>query len=166
LSERIRVFDASFEEVPCADRQFDVVWSQDSFLHSGARDRVLQEIDRILKPGGEVIFTDPMQADDCPPGVLKPVLDRIHLASLASIGFYRRQAEALGWLECAVLEMTEQLVRHYTRVREELLGRRAELRDAVSDEYIDRMVQGLGHWIEAGEKGYLAWGILHFRTAS
>jgi ubiquinone/menaquinone biosynthesis C-methylase UbiE len=164
FSERIRVLDGSFEDIPCRDHEFDVAWSQDSFLHSGDRERVLQEINRVLKRGGEAIFTDPMQADDCPPGVLRPVLERIHLDSLASIGFYRQQAEAMGWEELAVLEMTDQLVRHYTRVREELLSRRAELRDTVSDAYIDRMVEGLGHWITAGERGYLKWGILHFRT--
>ena len=163
LKDRIRVLDASFEDIPCDDGEFDVVWSQDSFLHSGDRDRVLHEIDRVLKPGGEAIFTDPMQADDCPPGVLRPVLDRIHLDSLGSIAFYRQQAESLGWEEVAVLDMTDQLVRHYTRVREELTSRRAELNDTVSDDYIDRMVQGLGHWITAGERGYLKWGILHFR---
>jgi sarcosine/dimethylglycine N-methyltransferase len=27
------------------------------------------------------------------------------------------------------------------------------------------MVRGLGHWIDAGRRGYLAWGILHFRAA-
>jgi sarcosine/dimethylglycine N-methyltransferase len=164
LEDRIGVLDASFEEIPCGDGEFDVVWSQDSFLHSGDRERVLREVDRVLKPGGEAIFTDPMQADDCPPGVLRPVLERIHLDSLGSIAFYRRQAAALGWEELAVLDMTEQLVRHYTRVREELLSRRAELLDTVSDDYIDRMVQGLGHWIAAGERGYLKWGVLHFRA--
>jgi len=163
LSERIDVLDASFEDVPCEDASFDVVWSQDSFLHSGDRERVFHEIDRILKPGGQVIFTDPMQADDCPEGVLAPVLARIHLDSLGSIGFYREQAKKLGWEEVGVLEMTDQLVRHYTRVREELLARRSELSDGVSKEYIDRMVQGLGAWITAGERGHLAWGILHFR---
>lgn len=163
LKDRIRVLDASFEDIPCDDGELDVVWSQDSFLHSGDRDRVLQEIDRVLKPGGEAIFTDPMQADDCPPGVLKPVLDRIHLDSLGSIAFYRQQAGSLGWEELAVLDMTDQLVRHYTRVREELTSRRGELSDTVSGDYIDRMVQGLGHWITAGERGYLTWGILHFR---
>jgi len=33
----------------------------------------------------------------------------------------------------------------------------------VSGEYIERMITGLGHWVSAGEKGYLNWGILHFR---
>lgn len=30
------------------------------------------------------------------------------------------------------------------------------------DEYIARMIEGLGHWIEAGIKRHMAWGILHF----
>jgi sarcosine/dimethylglycine N-methyltransferase len=166
LANRIEVLDASFEDVPCPTDGFDVVWSQDSILHSGDRARVLREIDRLLKPGGEVIFTDPMQADACPDGVLAPVLERIHLDSLGSIAFYREQARELGWSEVGVLPMMEQLVTHYTRVREELVGRRAELLESVSPEFLERMVRGLGHWIDAGRRGYLAWGILHFRAAA
>jgi sarcosine/dimethylglycine N-methyltransferase len=163
LDALISVHDASFEEIPFDAGSFDYAWSQDSLLHSGDRARVLTEVDRVLRPGGELIFTDPMQADDCPRGVLQPVLDRIHLDSLGSIGFYRGEAKRLGWEENGFTELTPQLVRHYGRVREELERRRNALRTHVSDEYIDRMVQGLGHWIDAGKKGYLAWGIAHFR---
>ena len=123
----------------------------------------MQEIHRILKPGGEFIFTDPMQADDCPAGVLQPVLDRLHLQSLGSIGFYRSQAERLGWTEVRVNDLTHQLINHYTRVRQELIERKSALASSISAAYADRMIQGLTNWIEAGAKGYLAWGILHFR---
>jgi len=163
LDGLIDVLDASFEDVPLPDGSFDMVWSQDSFLHSGNRERVFDEIDRILKPGGELIFTDPMQADDCPAGALQPVLDRLHLESLGSFGYYRNEARKRGWQEGASEDLTPQLVNHYTRVRKELAGKRAELADRVSDEYIDRMIRGLGHWIDAGAAGHLAWGILHFR---
>lgn len=163
LSQRIEVLDGSFERVPCAAGTFDVAWSQDSILHSGDRARVLREIDRILKPGGEIIFTDPMQADDCPEHVLKPVLERIHLDSLGSFAFYREQGRALGWEELAIEDLTEHLVMHYTRVRQELLERREKLSSRVSPDYIDRMIDGLTSWIEAGRRGRLSWGILHFR---
>ena len=49
LSDLITVEDASFEEIPSADAMFDVAWSQDSFLHSGQRARVLDEINRVTK---------------------------------------------------------------------------------------------------------------------
>ena len=130
------------------------------------RERVLEEVNRVLKPGGEFIFTDPMQADDCPAGVLQPVLERIHLDSLGSFAFYRHQARRLGWEEVGISDLTPQLVTHYTRVRQELAKRRETLAEKVSDEYMDRMIQGLGKWVDAGDKGYLAWGILHFCKAA
>lgn len=163
LSEQIDVFDASFEAVPLPDESVDLVWSQDSLLHSGDRGRVFDEADRILRPGGSFIFTDPMQADNCPPGVLQPVFDRLHLQSLGSIRFYRDQAKRLGWSEVAVHDLTDQLIEHYTRVRQDLASRRAGFADKISDSYIDRMLEGLGNWVDAGSLGHLAWGILHFR---
>ena len=102
LDHLIEVVDASFENVPADDDSFDVVWSQDAILHSGERAKVIAEVARVLKPGGEFIMTDPMQADDCPEGVLQPVLDRIHLDSLGSIGFYREEAKKNGMEEIEV----------------------------------------------------------------
>jgi len=163
LSDRITVLDGSFESIPAEDGVFDLAWSQDAILHSGHRKQVIDEVARVLKPGGELIFTDPMQADDCPEGVLQPVLDRIHLDSLGSFAFYREAAASAGLEVVETVEMTEQLVNHYSRVRYELAAQRESLNGKVSDEYVERMHKGLGHWIDAGKQGYLAWGILHFR---
>jgi len=163
LGDLVEVFDASFEAAPLADSAFDAVWSQDSLLHAGSRASVLDEVDRILKPGGELIFTDPMQDDDCPAGVLQPVLDRLHLDSLGSFAYYRREAQRLGWHELGIEDLTHQLVNHYSRVRAELAGRRAELEKRISTTYIDRMLEGLGNWVRAGKAGHISWGVLHFR---
>ena len=162
LSDRIEVVDGSFEQIPAADRTFDVAWSQDAILHSGHRTQVISEVARLLKPGGQFIFTDPMQADDCPDGVLQPVLDRIHLDSLGSFAFYRDAAASAGLDHQQTLDLTPQLVTHYSRVRDELLRQRDTIADRVSDGYIERMLKGLGHWIAAGQEGYLAWGIMKY----
>ena len=103
-----------------------------------------------------------MQADNCPAGVLKPVLDRIHLDSLGSPGFYRAAAEHHGLCLKDFAELTEHLITHYSRVRAELWGSRDALGAKVSSQYVDRMLAGLGHWVDAGTAGYLCWGILHF----
>ena len=166
LAHLIEVVDASFEEVPYSDGSFDVVWSQDAILHSGNRRQVLSEVRRVLRSGGDFIFTDPMQSDDCPPGVLQPVLDRIHLDTLGSYAFYRMTLRELGFEEVQVVDLSEQLTHHYGRVREELTRRYDEIVSVISRDYVDRMLKGLGHWIEAGEQGYLRWGIMHFRVVS
>ncbi len=165
LDHLIDVVDASYEDVPYPDGTFDAVWSQDAILHSGDRPRVLAEAARVLKGDGDLVFTDPMQADDCPEGVLTPILDRIHLESLGSPGFYRETAGSLGMREITFEDYTEHLPTHYARVLEETEAHEEELLSAgISAEYIQRMKKGLQHWVDGGRKGYLAWGILHFRS--
>jgi sarcosine/dimethylglycine N-methyltransferase len=163
LDERVHVRHGNFEEVPEPDGRFDVIWSQDAFLHSGRRRRVLEEARRLLAPGGQLIFTDPMQADDCPPDVLQPVYDRLHLDSLGSFAFYRKVAEELGFEEVRCVDLTAQLRNHYARVREELARRYDDMLERSGREYVDRMLQGLQAWVDAADAGHLAWGILHFR---
>jgi Cyclopropane fatty acid synthase and related methyltransferases len=96
LENEIDVYDGNFEELPFEHDSFDIVFSQDSFLHSGNREKIIEEVARVLKPGGLFIFTDPMMADDCPDGVLKPILDRLHLDTLGSPAFYRDACKRNG----------------------------------------------------------------------
>ena len=163
ISSKIDVVDASFEDIPLDDISFDLVWSQDAILHSGNRSLVFKEVYRVLKSGGEFIFTDPMQSDDCPEGVLQAVYDRIHLDSLGSIGFYRQVAKATGLEEIEVIDLSEQLVNHYSRVLKAVDENYQEAVESCGEDYIERMKLGLNHWIESGKKGYLSWAILHFR---
>jgi sarcosine/dimethylglycine N-methyltransferase len=159
---RIEVLDGRFEDVPLASSSVDIVWSQDAILHSGDRRRVLAEVDRVLRPGGRFVFTDPMQADDCPEGVLEPILARIHLADLGSPGFYREVARELGWRDLGFEDMTPQLATHYQRVLQTTIARSEQLEGRVSEEYIERMKAGLRHWIDGGRAGHLAWGSFLF----
>lgn len=163
LDERINVVHGSFEEIPEDDGTMDLVWSQDSFLHSGRRRKVLEEIDRVLVRGGELIFTDPMQTDDCPEGVLQPVYDRLELDSLGSFKWYREQLADLGFTEIDCLPMVEHLRNHYNNVGTELASRQSEFVGDISADYLSRMLVGLKNWVDAADNGYLAWGILHFR---
>ncbi|MCR4317060.1 MAG: methyltransferase domain-containing protein [Planctomycetes bacterium] len=163
LEEKIDVACGSFEEVPAEDASFDVVWSQDAILHSGNREKVIAEVARVLKPGGEFIFTDPMQSDDCPDGVLDPILDRIHLATLGSPGFYRNECAKRGLELISFEDLTHQLVNHYSAVLRDTERNEKSLSCKISADYIERMKEGLRRWIEGGEKGWLSWGIFHFR---
>lgn len=163
LDGRITVIDGTFEEIPFENGSFDIVWSQDAILHSGNKHRVIEEVARVMKPGAEFIFTDIMQADDCPPDVLRPILDRIHLDSLGSPSFYRQEAHKLGLDELAFYDMSEQIANHYGKVLARITERDEEIARVCSREYIEKMKVGLGHWVEGGNKQYLKWGIFHFR---
>ena len=159
----INVVDGSFEAIPLPDESVDVVWSQDAILHSGNREKVFEEVHRILTPGGQLIFTDPMQSESCPAEALQPILDRIHLDSLGSIGFYKKVLSNLGFQEIQILDLSEQLSEHYSRVRQEIDKNYPNLTRVCSEEYLQKMKEGLQHWVDGGKAGNLTWGILHFQ---
>jgi len=166
LSERIKIVHGDFEDVPEADGSYDVVWSQDAILHSGNRTRVLDEVRRVLVDGGQFIFTDPMQSDNCPVGVLQPILDRIQLSTLASFEFYRYELEKRGFNEAAIETLTAQLRTHYWRVGQELNDNYDDIVLMSKKSYVDNMIQGLQHWVDGADRGYLAWGIMDFRLTA
>jgi ubiquinone/menaquinone biosynthesis C-methylase UbiE len=165
LSDHIEVVGGNMEQLPFEDQSFDLVWSEDAILHVGDKEQVFAEVDRVLKPGGEFIFTDPMQADQVDdPSVLVPILKRIHLEEMGSFARYKRRAAELSWELVNSQEMPEQLVNHYSSVHEQLATHYQKLRDNhVSESYLENMKQGLQHWIAGGKAGHLNWGILHFR---
>jgi sarcosine/dimethylglycine N-methyltransferase len=162
LSDSIKVVDGSFDDMPFADAAFDIAWSQDAILHAPDRGAVLDEVARVLKPGGLFAFHDPMQADGlADTGALQPIYDRIHLPDLASIGFYRKELAARGFTELETEVLTQQLGTHYRRVREDLLARQQEL--GLPDDFVSRMAAGLNHWVEGAANGNLRWAIMLYR---
>lgn len=163
LDHLVSVTTGNFEDLPFEEGMYDIVWSQDAILHSDKKARVFEEVNRVLKPGGLFILTDPMQSDNCPDGVLDPILDRIHLKEMGSVKLYRQIASRLGMTEVVVNEMPEQLVNHYSRVLQEVENNYDDIIRKSSETYIQRMMNGLKHWIAGGKKGYLNWGILVFK---
>lgn len=163
LDYLLEIIDGSFEDVPYADESFDVAFSQDSILHASDRGKVFSEASRVLKSGGYFIFTDPMQKHDAPKDELQPVLDRIHLDSMGSVEKYKELADKVGLEVVDIEEHPDQLVNHYSSVLREIENRYDDLVGVCDKEYIDRMRQGLNHWIENGKKGNLNWGFLVFR---
>ena len=164
LSHLIDVIDGSFEDLTFDDNHFDIIWSQDAMLHSGERIRVLEEATRVLKPNGEFVFTDPMASDSCEKSKLQPILDRLHLETLGSPNFYRRELGKLGASSIEFEDHTPQLPTHYGRVLDELTKREDDVAANTSAEYINNMKRGLQHWVDGGNGGNLAWGIFHARN--
>ena len=163
LQHLVDVVEGSFEEVALEDHSFDIVWSQDAFLHSGRREKIVEEIDRLLvRDGGRAIFTDPMAAKGADTAGLAPILKRLHLGSLGSVDFYQKEFKKCDYKDMTFEDHTDQLVVHYSRVLQELETREEQLQEKISDDYVKNMKVGLNHWIEGGRNGKLSWGILQF----
>ena len=58
LSGKVRLVLGDSEHLPFADNFFDVVYCNDSFHHYPAPEKVIQEVKRVLKPGGTFLIGD------------------------------------------------------------------------------------------------------------
>ncbi len=163
LSNLIEIIDGSYDDVPLESESFDVVWSEDAILHSNNKTKVIQEAHRLLKPGGDFVFSDPMQTDNCDKKVLKPIYERIKLSELGSPHFYKEECKNAGFKEIRFEELQKHLIIHYSRILEETEKNEDELEKYVSKEYIDNMKKGLSHWIKGGKDNNLTWGIFYFK---
>lgn len=74
-----RVVDAS-QRLPFSDASFDAIMCLDAINHFPERPRVIAEWARLLKPGGRLLFTDPIT-------VTGPLTDT-EIAIRSSTGFY------------------------------------------------------------------------------
>lgn len=163
LAHLVEVQDGSFETIPYSDRIFDVVWSQDAMLHSTNRRGVLTEIKRVLKQGGDLIFTDPLQSPTCPPGMLQSAFERIGIDDMSSYRIYGDTLRELGFEEVQILDLSEHPATHYKKLKAQIESHYEEAVSKTSAEFVENSLSSIQPWIDYYEKGYMQWGILHFR---
>ncbi|MDF3293078.1 SAM-dependent methyltransferase [Streptomyces silvisoli] len=163
LDALIDVVTGSFDDIPAPNGRFDVVWTQEALVHSGDRAHMLSEAVRVLSPGGALVLTDVMAADDAHQEALRPVCERLNVTDLPTPDFVRVQLARLGLGQVRFDDLSENLLPHYARLTEQVRRNGEELTGAVGEEYLDRLRANLPLWVHACEDGLLSWGIFHGR---
>jgi SAM-dependent methyltransferase len=146
LSSRVsfQVVDAS-QRLPFADASFDAIFSNDAINHLPRRVELFVDWHRVLKPGGRLLFTDPIV-------VTGPVTsEEIRIRS--SIGFYlflpagcnERLLERAGFVLQEVYDVTDAEASVSARWRDA----RARRRDALAAIEGEEGFEGLQRFLDA-----------------
>jgi SAM-dependent methyltransferase len=128
--------DAS-RPLPFTDATFDGVVCIDAINHLPDRPRVLAEWARVLRPGGRLVFTDPV--------VVTGLLTHEEIAIRSSIGFFlfvpagvdERLLEDAGFEVVRVLDRTENMARMAERRRAARAAHEGDLRRVEGDASFD-----------------------------
>jgi SAM-dependent methyltransferase len=139
-----QVADAG-HRLPFADASFDAVFCNDSINHLPGRLEVLRDWHRVLRPGGRLLFTDPV--------VVTGQLTNEEIRARSSIGYFlftpvgcnERFLAQSGFLVREVRDVTEGVASVSAKWRGAREARRAELVELEGEESFE----GLQRFLEA-----------------
>ncbi len=128
--------DATFA-LPFGDSSFDALICVDAINHLANRERVLGEWRRVLRPGGRLVFTDPV--------VVTGPLTNEEIAIRSSIGFFlfvpsgadERLLVSAGFEVLAVVDRTENMAHMAAHWRDARQRREGDLRRVEGDATFD-----------------------------
>jgi len=161
LSDKIDYRLGNALDMPFRANTFDVVWGQDAWCYITDKARLMQECERVLKPGGVVAFTDWLQT-----GVLS---DEEWLALntfmvfpyLETLDGYASLAQAAGLQIVEKEDLSPDFARHIQIYLDRVQNQH---RKAIVDNYGEQMfaevVNGIRLWRDASAAGKVGRGRL------
>ena len=159
--DRLLSFEyGDFHSLPYPDDSYDVVWSQEAFLHAADKNAVLSECRRVLKPDGVLIFTDILVRHDTPDAARARIYDRVKSPDMWDLPDYRSALAALELTVTREEDWSQHVARSYGWVRDRLQEQREALLPRIGAETIDNTVAALSFWVDSGNAGYIGWALL------
>lgn len=103
-----------YHDIPYPDDTFDTVSGIETVCHSERKERVLEEIRRVLKPGGRLMISDGFMGrtslTEPEAEKMRTVLDGWAVPDFAHISEFRETLEALGFTDVTFDDHYDQII--------------------------------------------------------
>ena len=148
-----------FHSLSYQECSYDVVWSQEAFLHAADKNAVLSECRRVLKPNGPLIFTDVLVRRDTPAADRERIYERVQSPDMWDLDDYRAALSLLGFSIAREEDWSQYVARSYSWVRDRLRENREALLPRIGADTIDRTLGALSFWVDSANAGYIGWAM-------
>ena len=109
LQQKISYEYADFNDLPYANDEFDCYWSQDSWLYSEQKHRMIAEAYRVLAPGGRLVFSDIVVNSSVDDARSRGFLARIHAPAMWKVEDYETALPQAGFTILNQVDWTPNL---------------------------------------------------------
>jgi ubiquinone/menaquinone biosynthesis C-methylase UbiE len=146
-AEKIEYRIGSALDIPAQANTFDVVWGQDAWCYIRDKPRLLGEINRVLKPGGILGFTDWIWGSSiAPEGKADYLMEFMVFPDLETLDGYENLIKSLGMAVEEKEDLGEDFAKHM------------DLYVSILQKNKENIIEGFGiDLYNEAEKGVLAW---------
>lgn len=149
---KITVLNQSFLDTQKPDDTYDVIISEDAFIHINDKTELFMEISRVLKPGGFLIFSDIiMTHKDNNRTEEKEICERIGIDRMETLVSYNVLAADNNLTYCDSILYQSDALRHYENIR------------TLATKYSPTIIHGLNLWIKNIKENNLTAGIIIYK---
>lgn len=160
LASSVTFDRGDFHDLPYPGGTFDVIWSQDSLMYGADKRRILEEVTRVLKPGGVFDFTDILAPPDLEPEIRDRLYARVRTPEMWDTERYLSELIDMGFRIRRVEDWSEHVGASYAWAREEAIAKRDELESKVGAELVQGTLDGLQFWVDMAERGNVGWALI------
>lgn len=141
--------------------KFDYVWSSEVLCHAGDKDALFKEMKRVLKPGGIMVFSDIMGADDADEVALKGFTDRNATSYMGRPKMYIDFIKGAGLKYMCWWDNSHHLETYFRQMLAQIANGTEEMMSkGLTAEYLQNWTNSLTERADIqGEKNVFAWGV-------
>ena len=155
FGDAITVSVGDFHAINSAAEQWDAVVCQESLIHSPDRPRVLQEVYRVLRPGGTFVISDIMRSPSADVARVQAAFNRLRTDAGATPQDYTNMARNAGFVVEVVEERPGDIACHYDKLADALRQ--------MSDPEFEAARESISKWQAALAAGDITWACIAAR---
>lgn len=161
LQDRIEVNTGSYEEAPYENSSFDLVFSQDSLIHSFDMRRSYIEAKRICRAGGVFIFCDLMRGECATQEELDSFGENFMVRDCLTPEEHMAYLREIGWKHVNFVDMTSDVKKSFKLMLQKVEGLLGNPQDVLDPVRLEAFKADLVERLEQVDRSVFRWGIIH-----
>lgn len=138
----INIYNTSFLETGKPDNYYDIIISEDAFIHINNKDEIFQETSRVLNINGMFIFSDIILTEKNTHIDINEVYKRININSIGSNKIYLNLGNKYNLEYKEGIEYQSNMLKHYENIKYLSNGMLENTEDK------NRIISGVDSWIK------------------